>query len=138
MAVVNTQDVALHLGTDAKILRRFLRSPSCPFATVGSGSRYTFTRDDLDELTQGFRNWSKGKNVSPATPTTVSSDPEADQRARDKAVWDEEGPIIIPDIRDPRVRAHVRAVAAAQEARLNSRLLARGQHITQRRSPEVS
>jgi hypothetical protein len=51
-------------------------------------------------------------------------------------VWAEEdairgGPLVMADIRDPKVRAAVRAKAAAQEARLNSRLLAKGLHITQ-------
>jgi len=133
--VVDTKEVASHLKTDPKTLRRYLRSSSCTFKPVGSGGRYTFTRADLEELSRGFADWSKGKNVSPAripAPRPAADD----QDARDRAVWAEEdairgGPLVMADIRDPKVRAAVRAKAAAQEARLNSRLLAKGLHITQ-------
>jgi hypothetical protein len=49
----------------------------------------------------------------------------------DRQVWEEEGPVAIEDIRDPRVRARVQANAQAAEERLNMRLLAAGLHITQ-------
>lgn len=128
--MVDTKEVASHLKTDPKTLRRFLRSPSCTFKPVGSGGRYTFTKADLEELARGFKEWAKGKNVSPARLPAPRPAVD-DQISRDRAVWEEEGPIVLEDIRDPRVRAKVRAVAAAQEARLNSRLLAKGLHISQ-------
>ena len=128
--MVDTKEVASHLKTDPKTLRRFLRSSACTFKPVGSGGRYTFKPSDLEELSRDFRAWSKGKNVSPARPPAPR--PAADdQEARDRAVWAEEGPVVLEDIRDPRVRARVRRIAAEQEARLNSRLLAKGLHITQ-------
>jgi DNA-binding transcriptional MerR regulator len=127
---VDTKEVASHLKTDPKTLRRFLRSSACTFKPVGSGGRYTFTKADLTELQRGFKEWSKGKNVSP-TRLPAPRPPVDDQDARDRAVWAEEGPVVLEDIRDPRVRARVRRIAAEQEARLNSRLLAKGLHITQ-------
>jgi hypothetical protein len=56
----------------------------------------------------------------------------------DQAVWEEEDaqrgePLVIPDIRDPRVRAEVRRVAAEQERRLEERLIAAGLHVLQKR-----
>lgn len=128
--MVDTKEVASHLKTDPKTLRRYLRSSACPIKAVGSGGRYTFSRSDLDDLTRGFKAWSKGKNVSPARPPAPRP-PADDQASRDRAVWAEEDPVVLEDIRDPRVRARVRAIAAQQEARLNARLLAKGLHISQ-------
>lgn len=128
--MVDTKAVAEELGTDAKILRRFLRSVG-PVETVGSGGRYAFTKADLPHLKELFQKWAKGKNVSPS-PSPKPRPPANDQISRDRAVWAEDPrPIILEDIRDPCVRATVRAIAAEQEARLEARLLARGLHITQ-------
>lgn len=128
--MVDTKSVAEHLGTDAKILRRFLRSAGT-VQPVGSGGRYQFTKADLPHLKEMFDKWAKGKNVKPS-PVPKPRAPINDQVTRDRLVWAEDPrPIVIEDIRDPKVRARVRAIAAEQEARLNARLLARGLHITQ-------
>ncbi|WP_328651331.1 hypothetical protein OG598_25025 [Micromonospora sp. NBC_00330] len=50
----------------------------------------------------------------------------------DEAVWAEDEPVVLEDITDPDVRDKVRSIAAEQKARLELRLLAAGQHITQR------
>lgn len=128
--MVDTKAVAEELGTDAKILRRFLRQVG-PVETVGSGGRYQFTKADLPHLRELFEKWSKGKKVTPS-PVPKPRVPVNDQEARDRAVWAEESrPIILEDIRDPKVRARVRAIAEEQEKRLEARLLARGLHVTQ-------
>jgi hypothetical protein len=127
--VVDTKEVAEQLGTDPKIFRRFLRSVG-PVALVGSGGRYQFTKADLPHLRELFEKWAKGKKVKPSAPR--QRPPANDRLARDRAVWEEESqPIILEDIRDPLVRARVRAEAKRQEDRLEARLLARGLHITQ-------
>jgi hypothetical protein len=59
------------------------------------------------------------------------------KQEKDEAVWAEEeaqlgGPPVIADIRDPRVRAEVRRIAAEQEKRLEERLIAAGLHASQR------
>jgi len=129
--VVDTKEVAEHLGTDAKVLRRFLRSPICPIRPVGSGGRYRFTKADLPQLRKRFQQWAKGKDVRPSS-VPKPRPPINDQLARDRLVWDQERKkVIIEDIRDPRVRARVLAKAREQEARLEARLLAKGLHITQ-------
>lgn len=60
------------------------------------------------------------------------------QRLIDEAVWTEEEASgtfdgVIPDIRDPKVRAEVRRIAAEQEMRLEERLIAAGLHVLQKR-----
>lgn len=128
--MVDTKAVAEQLGTDPKILRRFLRSAG-PVVPVGSGGRYTFSKADFPHLKELFDKWAKGKNVKPS-PKPKPRVPANDQAARDRAVWAEDNrPIVIDDIRDPHVRALVRRIAEEQEARLEARLLARGLHITQ-------
>lgn len=138
--MVDTAEVASALKTDAKVLRRFLRSPASPIKAVGSGSRYRITQADLPMLQEAFKKWAKGRpNTIAPKPRTAPETVDAieDQRRRDEEVWAEEeakrGPIILEDIRDPRVRAKVRAKAQRQEDRLEALLLAHGLHITQQR-----
>jgi hypothetical protein len=50
---------------------------------------------------------------------------------QDAAVWDEEGEVVLADMRRPSVRAQVRRIALAQSQRLDARLLAAGLHVTQ-------
>lgn len=137
---MDTRTIASRLGTEPKILRRYLRDPRCPFKPVGSGSRYTFSNAELEELTTGFIEWSRGKSVVSTTPRRKAA-PTESQESKDAEVWKEEeesrqrrgkGAIVLDDIWDPRVRARVKAEAARQEQRLNDLLLARGLHIMQR------
>jgi hypothetical protein len=131
---MDTAAVAAHLGTTPRKLRAFLRSDASTFVAVGSGARYDFTDDDLATLGRRFADWSGSPTPAPATTLVRPSPVISTGRTRhdaDRAVWDEEGPIAIPDIRDPRVRAAVRARAEAEEARLDQMLLAVGLHITQ-------
>lgn len=124
---MDTSAVAAHLGTTPRKLRQFLRSDASTFAAVGSGARYDFTETDLPTLATRYAAWSGTKAPTPAPmPVAAPRDDSAD-----RAVWDEEGDIELPDIRNPRVRAAVRARAKAQEARLDQMLLAVGLHITQ-------
>jgi hypothetical protein len=131
MGTIDTKAVAAALGTEPKILRRFLRDPKSTYAAVGSGSRYNFTENDLPELTRRFQEWSGNKASRPVI-VRVPHDQDT-QRKKDQAVWDEEGPVCMADIRDPRVRRRVKEVAKAQMDRLDERLLAAGLHISQLR-----
>ena len=134
---MDTKAVAVAIGTEARVLRRFLRDPKSSFCTVGSGARYDFSDEQVEEIRERFCAWQKGKAPTHRGPRIA---PEVKQRTQDQAVWAEEkesrarrglNGIVLEDMRDPRVRARVRATAAAQEARLNERLLAAGLHITQ-------
>jgi len=127
---MDTKTVAAALNTDPKVLRRFLRDPRSTFSAVGSGARYEFTEADIPELSRRFSDWAGTK---PAKPAVVRTVPTVSQRQLDEAVWEEEGPVVIEDIRDPRVRARVKAVAQERARRLDERLLAAGLHISQHR-----
>jgi hypothetical protein len=134
---MDTKTIATALGTEPRILRRFLRDPKSTFSAVGSGSRYTFTEADLPELERRFHEWAGNKSARPTiTLPKVDVDPVVEQRLRDEAVWAEEctlnQPIRLGDMRDPRVRAQVRAKAREWDRRLDDRLFAAGQHISQR------
>lgn len=131
---MDTKAVATALGTEPKILRRFLRDPRSTFSAVGSGARYDFTENDIPELARRFADWSGTKPTRPNIPRIRTPDV---QRERDEAVWAEEGAVVIEDIRNPGVRARVQSVARAQERRLNERLMAAGLHISQQRRVAV-
>ena len=134
---MDTRAVAEACGTEPKILRRYLRDPSCPIKPVGSGARYQFTQGDIETIRTGFQVWSSNNVTVPRQRSRHHQMSDAEiQRMRDQEVWDEEdrlrgGPLVIEDIRDPRVRAQVRARAQERIDRLDQRLLARGMHISQ-------
>lgn len=138
---MDTREVAQRLGTEPRILRQFLRSPQSTFQAVGSSSRYDFTDRDISMLEKRFREWASGRTTPRvAKPSSPSIPPRArtatTQQERDLAVWAEEGPVVLPDIRNPQVRARVRAEAAASVARLEEQLIAAGLHISQWGSKE--
>lgn len=139
-ATFDTKTVANLLGTEARILRRFLRDKRSTFQAVGSGSRYEFTETDIAELSRRFNDWLGTKaNARPISlKRAVVTDPQAERLAKDQKVWDEEGPIFFEDMRDPRVRRAVQERARAQENRLMARLMAAGLHISQMRDRELS
>lgn len=128
---MDTKTIATMLGTETKILRRFLRDPRSSFKSVGSGARYEFTEDDIPELSKRFQEWQSNKQASRAVTPVRHLDTVQSQRQRDEAVWEEEGPVVIEDIRIPCVRRRIRETAAAQEARLNELLMSKGLHISQ-------
>lgn len=134
--MVDTAEVANQLGTDTKMLRRFLRSKASPVKPVGSGARYRITRDDMPAIEESFKAWAKNRPITTVPRPRRDPTPIVAQ-SRDEKVWAEEeekrGPIVMADIRDPKVRAAVRRKAKEQEDRLMARLLAKGLHISQLR-----
>lgn len=138
---MDTKVVANLLGTETRVLRRFLRDKKSTFKAVGSGSRYDFTETDVPELQRRFQDWMGNKQplrTTPSAPVVMTpADAAKAQLEKDMAVWAEEAtngvPIVLEDLRKPRVLAKVRATARAQEARLNERLLAAGLHLAQAR-----
>jgi hypothetical protein len=133
---VDTAHVAQQLETTTRLLRQFLRSPGSTFVSVGSGARYEFNESDLPTLAKRFNDWranGKTRNISkvPATPKSPSRGRTSNRADKDRKTWEEEGPVKLEDIRDPRVRLRVKQDAEAAEARLMLRLMAAGLHITQ-------
>lgn len=128
---MDTKTIAAVLGTEARILRRFLRDPRSTFQSVGSGARYEFTEADIPELTKRFQDWQGGKQATRVTTPTRPTDPQVSQLERDRAVWEEEGPVVVEDIRKPGVRARIKAEAKRREDRLDELLMAAGLHISQ-------
>lgn len=132
---MDTTEVAELLGITPRILRQFLRSPVSTFVAVGSGARYEFNDRDVPTIKKRFAEWNIQGKPKPTVTKPKAQKSQTDkleaQLKKDRAVWAEEGPIHLEDIRDPRVRARVKADAEAAEARLNMRLLAVGMHITQ-------
>lgn len=141
---MNSKDVADAIDTTPRILRQFLRSGHSTFVAVGSGARYDFKETDIPTLRKRFSEWqSKGKpRPKPNRPQTngrvVRRMPALDaQRERDVAVWAEEDaarngePLVLPDIRDPRIRARVKAEEQAREERLIMLLMSKGMHVSQ-------
>lgn len=131
---MDTRAVAEELGTDVKALRRFLRSDMSSVEPVGSGGRYVFTSEQIPTLKAEFDNWTQANaQVTPVTPAPKKRKGKRAQAEIDAEVWDEEGAIIMPDIRNPEIRRAVRVKAEAREARLTQMLMAAGLHISQQR-----
>lgn len=138
---MDTTEVAEKLGTTPRLLRQFLRSDYSTFQAVGSGARYDFTNKDLPSLEKRFGEWRKDGKPRPNdsapkpkatnTPKASATPKDEKQRLADRQVWAEEGPVVLEDIRDPRVRARVKADARAAEERLMMRLAAQGLHLFQ-------
>lgn len=113
---MDSRAVASALKTDPKTLRRFLRSDASSVTPVGSGGRYTFDENDLPTMREEFATWSVGVVAKPARVKPARVRPRAANR--DQAVWDEEGPVVLPDISNPQILRSVRASEAARERRL--------------------
>lgn len=54
------KQVATILGTEAKTLRQFFRSPASTVEAVGSGGRYEFREEDIDKIKTEFEAWKSG------------------------------------------------------------------------------
>lgn len=133
---MDTKEVAQQLETSARTLRQFLRSPLSTFVPVGSGGRYDFTERELPTIAKRFAEWQSAGKPRPTAngkskPKINRVSARVKQREQDEATWQEEGSVVIEDIRDPRVRVRVRADAEAAENRLMEMLIAKGLHVFQ-------
>ena len=57
MATLTVKEAAIECNTDARTLRKFLRSDASPIAPVGKGSRYAIERKALRSLKAKFATW---------------------------------------------------------------------------------
>jgi hypothetical protein len=68
---LSTKEAAAEIGTDARTLRKFIRSESCEFDAVGQGKRYEFSKGEVNKLKKAFLAWSGG-----AAPKKTKRDAE--------------------------------------------------------------
>jgi hypothetical protein len=70
----SAKQVATRIGTDAKTLRKFFRSPKSTFTAVGQGGRYEFPKSELPAIKEAFDAWKNGK---PGKSDAMRSKPES-------------------------------------------------------------
>lgn len=58
----SAKGAARQLDTDARTLRKFLRSHASPFEAVGQGQRYVFNQEDFKLLRVSFNAWLQGED----------------------------------------------------------------------------
>lgn len=58
---LTAKQVATRIGTDAKTLRKFFRSPNSTVEAVGQGGRYEFAKEDLELIRSEFTKWNTEK-----------------------------------------------------------------------------
>jgi hypothetical protein len=62
---LSAKEAAKLIGTDARMLRKFLRSEK---GLVGQGNRWQIDEDAIDDLKARFEAWGKGKKISADKP----------------------------------------------------------------------
>lgn len=77
MAQMTTAQVAEEFGTDARTLRKFLRSDASGIEGVGKGARYALpgTKRELNTLRKRFTEWTAEKEK----PAEVEAEVETDE-----------------------------------------------------------
>lgn len=128
---MNASEAADKIGTDAKTLRRFIRSPKSTFKAVGSGGRYEFEEKDIPTLRKKFEEWrespSRGARLEPNTRIEKST-------KKVPRFKDSDTPLPVSMLGRSLTRTQRAARDAASRARvdrLEERLKASGKHISQ-------
>lgn len=88
------KQVATRIGTDAKTLRKFFRSPASTIEAVGQGGRYEFDKADLPTIEKEFAEWSaQQKTRAPRKAAAKATKPaiEVDEVEEDEALEFDEG-----------------------------------------------
>lgn len=81
MATLNTTEVATEFGTDARTLRKFLRSPQGTDSTVGKGARWSIEKRDLRSLRKRFETWSAAQEARKVQAAEAALDTDEVQAA---------------------------------------------------------
>lgn len=80
----SAKQVANRIGTDAKTLRKFLRSSASPYEAVGQGGRYEFPKDELAAIKRSFVKWQTTKRPTTVPPKPAPKiDPDSARRTRE-------------------------------------------------------
>jgi hypothetical protein len=80
---LTAKQVATRIGTDAKTLRKFFRSPNSTVEAVGQGGRYEFAKEDLEKIRSEFTNWSSNKPARAPKGSKSTADAEPKRKVED-------------------------------------------------------
>lgn len=80
---LTAKQVATRIGTDAKTLRKFFRSPNSTVEAVGQGGRYEFAKEDLEKIRSEFANWSSNKPARAPKGSKKDADAEPKRKVED-------------------------------------------------------
>ena len=88
------KQVATMLGTEAKTLRQFFRSPASTVEAVGSGGRYEFAVEDVEQIKSEFATWkaqhaSRGAKRAAGKSTKVAEEVEEVEEIEELDLEDE-------------------------------------------------
>jgi hypothetical protein len=72
----SAKEVARELGTDARTLRKFLRSDASPVEPPGQGGRYEFTSKQVKKVKRAFDAWGTKKTTTKTTKSLPLKDAE--------------------------------------------------------------
>lgn len=87
---LTAKQVATRIGTDAKTLRKFFRSPASTVEAVGQGGRYEFAKEDLPKIKSEFEKWNTTKPVrAPKGSAKTSAKPVPASAVNDEIDEDE-------------------------------------------------
>lgn len=89
------KQVATRIGTDAKTLRKFFRSPASTIEPVGQGGRYEFAKEDVPTIQAEFAKWQSAQTAArPAKGRGVAKPkgpkPEVEELEDDSDEWAED------------------------------------------------
>lgn len=74
---LSAKDAAKEIGTDARTLRKFIRSAKdLPISPVGQGARYEFTSKEVKALKKAFLTWSTKGTKSEKTKVKITGTDE--------------------------------------------------------------
>lgn len=94
---LTAKQVATRIGTDAKTLRKFFRSPASTVEPCGQGGRYEFAKEDMAKIKAEFEKWNSTKGTrTPKAESAPKSTSRAD-RAPATAVVEEDEELDIDD-----------------------------------------
>lgn len=80
---LTAKQVATRIGTDAKTLRKFFRSPNSTVEAVGQGGRYEFAKEDLEKIRSEFTSWNTNKPARAPKGSKKDADAEPKRKVED-------------------------------------------------------
>lgn len=75
MATITAKELAVACETDARTVRKFLRSDANTISPVGKGSRYAIEKRQVKSLTKAFKAWDAARHPAPEVTDEVEADP---------------------------------------------------------------